>query len=155
MYLSNFVYDPSMKAPAMAVLALLSKTELNGIAEWDSENNKYRYDGKAYPFYNGRENGFVLQASNSPLSNRVINIYCSEHRSSDDIFVEHWVSKGHGINPPSLESPERTEEVYRNFRKFFPYKDIYPAYEYIKELIKNHLPIEVAPGLRKITFPTP
>lgn len=138
--LASFIYEPNMKAGAAVVLLLLSKTEPDGVARYDSERFCFDIDTVSSVYYNGRENGFVLQVSRNYQCGGVLNIYCSQHRNTDGLFVETWETDYYGINPPANNRPET---AYQN-RMLFAETDYVKAVDFIKSKIKEHLDAEYA-----------
>lgn len=138
--LASFIYEPNMKAGAAVVLLLLSKTEPDGVARYDSERFCFDIDTVSSVYYNGRENGFVLQVSRNYMSGKVLNIYCSEHRGSDSLFVETWETDYYGINPPANNRPE---SAYQN-RTMFGETEYHKAVDFIKSKMKEHLDAQYA-----------
>jgi hypothetical protein len=138
--IASFIHEPNMKAGAAVVLLLLSKTEPDGVARYDSERFCYDIDTVSSAYYNGRENGFVLQVSRNYQSGKVLNIYCSQDRSCDSLFVETWETDFYGINPPANNRPE---SAYQN-RTMFGETGYVKAVDFIKSKIKSHLDAEYA-----------
>jgi len=132
--LARFIYEPNMKMPAAVLLLMLSYSSPDQIARWDDVRKEYVYESKSSVYYNGREDGFVLQVSNS-IAGDVICIYVSESRNSDQIFVETWKDSGFGINPPAIARPET---AYKG-RTYFGEGEYEKALDFIKNAIRAHL----------------
>ena len=92
---------------AAAVLMLLDREP--DFADYD--NGFYKVYTQTRPWYNGRENGFVLSMSKSPGSKEVIHIAVFEHRNSDSICALKWSTNNFYWNHP-LEDPNIFELSY-------------------------------------------
>lgn len=135
--LADFVYDPQIKSQPLAILALLSKTELHqSFVDWDAKFKRYRFEKTTAPWYNGRETGFSLVVCAGGTKPRLC-IVCVEARRSDDIMVYSWEYNGSYLNPPTLS--DFSDEIYHTHGRSFPYLGIKEAYEYIVGRIKDHL----------------
>lgn len=132
--LADFIYEPNMTLPASVILLILSRTSPHNVAKWDEKKKCYLFYSRSSVYYNGREDGFVLQVSDNPCG-KVLNIYVTEHRSSDSICLETWESDTFGINPPANERPENSYET----RMSFDYDKFYFVVDEIKDRIKKHL----------------
>lgn len=88
---------------------------------------------KTYPWYNGRERGFLL-CYGRIVRDSILCITFGENRNSDNIFVDMWIQNGLGNNPPTVK--DFSEEAWKR-RKYFGYNQHYSAATYIVNLIKD------------------
>lgn len=89
-----------VNAQANAVRAYL--TEYDGIENsWSSYNERYMAEPEIYPWFNGRERGYVITMRSSDHK-RQINVAFFEHRNSDDICAIVWEQTT--MNPPTIET---------------------------------------------------
>lgn len=77
---------------AWAILHLLNGMPPD-FARWDHKAKKYDLELKTYPWYNGRERGFVLVLQRTVGDKTALHVAFSECRTSDKVFVEVWVDK--------------------------------------------------------------
>jgi hypothetical protein len=125
---------------AWSVLHLLAVTSL-----CDGEPGPgFDPDLRTYPWYNGRERGFLLFLRRTPVEMKGLYVAFAEERCSDRIFVECWEGEL-GTNPPTvfeLRDPAIGEAVYRN-RKAFALVD--EAADYIRQRLELYCKVEVEP----------
>jgi hypothetical protein len=126
-----------LSAQALALLAILARRECSNISAWDKTAQEYEADIKTYPWYDGRERGVVLVIRFDFVSKKALCITFGECRSSDDIFVDHWVMEERSfLNPPTIQ--DQPEETFER-RKTFPYLALEPALKYIEMRAKEFL----------------
>ena len=129
---------------ALSILALLDgEVPIPHDTNWpDDYNDQFHIETST--FYNGRENGICLTVKSFRFYKESLVIVFGENRNSDSIFVTTWLQNV-GFNPPQV--CDLTDEAYET-RRYFRYDAIYPATNYIQELIikyaKSLLPKEVA-----------
>lgn len=118
------------------VVAVLSYLEGEVLVE-DMED-RYIYC-KTSAWYNGREDGASLTVSSAAKPALIITF--GEHRNSDGIFVDSWLTEKSTLNPPTVD--DFTDEAYER-RKMFKYGDVVGTVQYIHGLIEQYIR-EVAP----------
>jgi hypothetical protein len=72
---------------------------------------------KTYPWYNGRERGFMLFLRRTPVDLKGLYIVFAEARNSDQIFVEDWEGEV-DINPPVVFELRDPRVGYANRKSF-------------------------------------
>jgi hypothetical protein len=95
-----------VKGTALAILALLADREP---AFADFEEGRYDVDIETHASYNGREQGICLTLRKG-WSGALLHVVFGEHRNSDDIFVDFWVTCRPFMNGPTLN--DKPEEAY-------------------------------------------
>lgn len=130
-----------LSGQALAVLAVLTDAELcfEGVAEDDL------VDINSYAWYNGRERGICLVVNDWGLSKRVedpnrvnekLVIVFAEHRSSDMVFVDCFLTNRVAINPPT--HIDMSEGAYDR-RRMFDCGRVDQVERYIRNLIQEYL----------------
>jgi hypothetical protein len=119
---------------AITVLNILSDISLEGIVK-----DKYDFYINTAALYNGRERGICLTVHsyriNNPCSLKCFQIFFSEHRSSDNMFVMSW--KGTvDTNPPTIK--DIPDEAWDS-QKFFNWGQYHETAYYIKDLVENYI----------------
>lgn len=132
---------------ALAVLALLADREIyfdqDSAGEQNMPVDPALVDVDTRAWYNGRERGICLLVRYHSIKvDETLCIVFGEHRSSDNIFVDCWVSDEVFINPPTWH--DMPEETY-NRRKYFQCADCGNAAAYIEGLIKDYLTRSMLP----------
>jgi len=137
----NYIGDPSLglNAQALAILSLLSKIEPE-FAEWDEPTQSRKIAIRSYAWYNGRENGVTLtirrelDAPPEQVQN-VLVLTFGECRSSDNIFVQQWVSNH--ASPPTVEEFNDRLERGGYYREEFPPYDYGPVLVHILDSMRR------------------
>lgn len=142
--MSNQIADErlSIQAAARAILVLLADREADFEGNWDEKIKCHRFDFHTAAWYNGRERGCVLYVTSFQVKETLI-ITFGEHRSSDSIFVDTWISTKGFFNPPTVA--DFTDEAYKS-RKFFSYGAYVDAADYIVDCIRNFISIHPPPS---------
>lgn len=133
--------DLGLTDQALAVYAMLAGRELNleGIPK------EALIDVQARAWYNGREDGVCLIVRDWDLAKRFeapdrgserMVIAFGEHRSSDNIFVDCFLTARLGNNPPTYQ--DMTEGDYDR-RRMFDYGRVDQVDRYIRNLIQEYL----------------
>lgn len=124
---------------AMAVLALLSE---RGHC-FDDVPEEAAILVRTSAWYNGRERGVCICTQKLTKDGREsLIITFGEHRSSDNIFVDCWISDRIGMNPPTHD--ELTQEAYDR-RRAFDYGACGEVERYIVTLMKEYLQDDMIP----------
>lgn len=114
-----------LSRPARIIMAKLGKIPLE----------KKNLDVSSFAFYNCREICAGLWVRNSDFSNtRYLFILFGEHRSSEDIILDHWESTVPRLNPPTVA--DFTDAAYDN-REYFEPDDIDGAIQAILKLMND------------------
>jgi hypothetical protein len=125
-----------LKPQALALLHYLADNDIEFYLK--DEEDAAGYKTRTFPSYNGRERGVCLEVSNfrSPSCNNTLYIVWGDVRTSDEIFVQHWVQAGSVYNYPASESyPESSYEL----RKTFPCGDFGAAGAWICGLVQKYV----------------
>lgn len=126
---------------ARAVLAMLSSSECDGLAEYDERFRDYKIEIHTSAWYNGRERGICLVVRASFTSKRAMLLTFGECRNSDLIFVDSWVVERYFLNPPTLE--DFTDEAYEQ-RTYVSPGNIGEAVQVIRGKIGRFMVSEIA-----------
>jgi len=103
-----------VKPAAAAVLALLQREPDFA----DHSGSRYLVEVGTRAWYNGRERGVSLTVQTDVSDKKHLVITFGECRSSDDIFVDHWVVDGFPpFNAPGVaDQPEESYSRREEFR---------------------------------------
>ena len=113
--------------------AALEVTEVLETLDLGETSNKWLFTSA---WYNGREKGICVRLEEIGTSNNVI-ITFGECRSSDNIFVDTWITSDViYINPPTVEN--YPDYAYKS-RKYFSYDQTAQAALYVASLINKNL----------------
>ncbi len=136
--MSHYIGDLTLglSGQALAVLAMLSKLECDGLSEYDEKLHEYKIEIKSSAWYNGREHGVCLEVRPDIASSRCLLVTFGEHRNSDNIFVDAWEHEGRFLNPPTVA--DFTDEAYET-RTMVDYGNIARAVEVIREKISDFI----------------
>jgi hypothetical protein len=126
-------HDLGLSDQALAVLAVLSRDECDGLAAYDQESKRWKVEITTSAWYNGRERGICLQVRPSLTSKRALLVTFGECRNSDSIFIDAWVVERYFLNPPTLE--DFTDDAYAA-RQYVPYGQVGAARALIRDKIK-------------------
>lgn len=126
---------------AWAVLHLL-KSIPPEFAEWDEKNRVRKFHLRTFPWYNGRECGFILTLQAHVMDREALHVAFAEDCRTDKMFVEVWKDKT-PFNAPTVETcdADKRDEAYRN-RKTFDKADEVTSYilhrfrRYLQEVVR-------------------
>lgn len=136
--MSRVVADPSfgLSAQALAVLAMLSQSECDDLAEYDEKRRDYSVEIKTHPWYNGRERGVCLEVRPHFAARQALLVTFGEVRSSDYLFVDSWRMSEFFLNPPTVA--DYPDEAYQA-RTHVPYGEFGRAVSLIRNLIRGFI----------------
>jgi hypothetical protein len=119
--------DLGISSQALAILAMLSRTDCDGLAKYG--DGQYQIAIRTWAWYNGRERGVCLEVRPSLGSKRALLVTFGEHRNTDGIFIDAWEVEEYFLSPPTVA--DYTEEAYEQ-RVFAPYGNVARAIEIIR-----------------------
>jgi len=136
--MSRYIADIhlGMGAQALAVLAMLSRCDCDGLAEYDKEWKEYKIEIRTWAWYNGRECGACLEVRPFLSSERALLITFGEHRNTDSIFVDSWEVDEFFLNPPTVAN--FTDAAYKK-RTCVPYGNVGDAVAVIRAKITEFM----------------
>jgi len=125
-------------------LTAQSLTVLHALAGWDLDNiigrlpdeEKRHWETHTYPMYNGRERGICITFGKWISTNcRILHIFFSECRNSDNIVVTWWFAD-RPFNAPELNTDD---ETWTKNHAFFPWGRVDQVVQHIIGLMKNQV----------------
>lgn len=90
---------------------------------------------KSFPFYNGRERSICLEVVNDAMDKNSLFIEFGEHRNSDSIYVDSWISERAFNNVTINDKPEYAYEE----RVYTHYENYTNTVKYIDKVIEHYL----------------
>jgi len=125
--MNTTIKNININGQAKAVLALLEKREID-------HNIEAYVCIDTSVWYNGRERGYALSVYRLGKIDGLV-ITFGEHRNSDNIFVDSWVTTL-SINPPTVA--DFTDDAYKN-RVNFRYGECGAVVRYILSTINMYI----------------
>jgi hypothetical protein len=117
-------------AQARAIFALLATLDPDFAT---FKKGQYQVKISTWVWYNGREKGICVTVQKD-FTSPCLNLTFGEHRSSDNIFVDWWVTTRPIYNGPKVSD---YPEVAYKAREFFGCDNVYAASRHIYDLMAS------------------